>query len=120
MAYVIAHEFGHHVQSVMGISDEVQREVATDGSLRNELSTRQDLQADRLAGVWAHSSMAGVEPGDIDEALTAADVGDDQIQAFVSGRIDPQTWTHGSSKQRQTWFSTGHTSGSVADCDTFK
>ena len=121
MAYVIAHEFGHHIQTVTGISDEVQKEVAADGSRRNELSIKQELQADCLAGVWAHSAMAELDPGDIEEALTAAAaVGDDRIQATTSGRIDPETWTHGSSEQRQAWFTTGYTSGNVADCDTFK
>lgn len=121
MAYVIAHEFGHHIQTVLGISDEVQKEVAADPSRRNELSVKQELQADCLAGVWAHSAVAELEPGDIDEALTAAAaVGDDRIQASVSGRIDPESWTHGSSAQRQAWFNAGYRSGNVADCDTFK
>jgi len=121
MAYVIAHEFGHHIQTLTGVSDAVQQEVANDGSRRNELSVKQELQADCLAGVWAHSAMAELDPGDIDEALTAAAaVGDDRIQQATTGRIDPETWTHGSSEQRQAWFSAGYKSGNVADCDTFK
>ena len=121
MAYVIAHEFGHHIQTLTGVSDAVQQEVAKDGSRRNELSVKQELQADCLAGVWAHSAMAELEPGDIEEALTAAAaVGDDRIQEATSGRIDPESWTHGSSEQRQAWFSAGYKSGNVADCDTFK
>jgi predicted metalloprotease len=120
MAYVIAHEFGHHIQTVTGVSDEVQKMVAADGSRRNELSVKLELQADCLAGVWAHSAMSELEPGDIEEALTAAAaVGDDRIQAATSGRIDPESWTHGSSEQRQAWFSTGYRSGNVGDCDTF-
>lgn len=120
MAYVIAHEFGHHIQTVTGVSDEVQKMAAEDGSRRNELSVKQELQADCLAGVWAHSAVSELEPGDIEEALTAAAaVGDDRIQQTTSGRSDPESWTHGSSEQRQAWFSTGYKSGNVADCDTF-
>lgn len=121
MAYVIAHEFGHHIQTVTGVSDAVQQEIANDGSRANELSVKQELQADCLAGVWAHSAVAELEPGDIEEALTAAAaVGDDRIQESVAGRTDPESWTHGSSAQRQAWFKTGYASGNVADCDTFK
>jgi len=121
MAYVIAHEFGHHIQTVTGVSDEVQRLVAEDGSRRNELSVKQELQADCLAGVWAQSAMADLESGDIEEALTAAAaVGDDRIQGTTSGRIDPESWTHGSSEQRQAWFTNGFKSGNVGDCDTFR
>ena len=121
IAYVIAHEFGHHIQTVTGVSDAVQQEVARDSSRRNELSVKQELQADCLAGVWAHSAVGELDAGDINEAQTAAAaVGDDRIQASVSGRIDPESWTHGSSAQRQAWFSTGYKSGNVADCDTFK
>ena len=121
MAYVIAHEFGLHIQTLTGVSDAVQQEVANDSSRRNELSVKQELQADCLAGVWAHSAMAELDPGDIDEALAAAAaVGDDRIQQATTGRIDPETWTHGSSDQRQAWFSAGYKSGNVADCDAFK
>ena len=120
MAYVIAHEFGHHVQSATGVSQAVQDTVAQDGSRSNELSVKQELQADCLAGVWAHSAISELEPGDIEEAMTAAAaVGDDRIQASTTGRIDPESWTHGSSQQRQAWFTAGYRSGNVADCDTF-
>jgi predicted metalloprotease len=121
MAYVIAHEFGHHVQTATGVSQAVQDTVSQDGTRSNELSVKQELQADCLAGVWAHSAISELEPGDIEEALTAAAaVGDDRIQQGTSGRIDPESWTHGSSQQRQAWFTAGYRSGNVADCDTFK
>lgn len=121
MAYVIAHEFGHHVQTATGVSKAVSDTVSQDGSRSNELSVKQELQADCLAGVWAHSAISELEPGDIEEALgAAAAVGDDRIQQGTSGRIDPESWTHGSSEQRRAWFTTGYRSGNVADCDTFK
>jgi predicted metalloprotease len=121
MAYVIAHEFGHHVQTATGVSNAVRDTVSQDGSRSNELSVKQELQADCLAGVWAHSAISELEPGDIEEALgAAAAVGDDRIQQGTSGRIDPESWTHGSSEQRQAWFTVGYRSGNVADCDTFK
>ena len=108
------------IQTVTGVSDEVQKMAAEDGSRRNELSVKQELQADCLAGVWAHSAVSELEPGDIEVGLTAAAaVGDDRIQQTTSGRSDPESWTHGSSEQRQAWFSTGYKSGNVADCDTF-
>ncbi len=121
MAYVIAHEFGHHVQTATGVSKAVSDTVSQDGSRSNELSVKQELQADCLAGVWAHSAISELEPGDIEEALgAAAAVGDDRIQQGTSGRIDPESWTHGSSEQRQAWFTAGYRSGNVAECDTFK
>ena len=120
MAYVIAHEFGHHIQTATGVSQAVQDAVAKDGSRSNELSVKQELQADCLAGVWAHSAVSDLEPGDVEEALrAAAAVGDDRIQQRTTGRIDPESWTHGSSQQRQAWFSVGYGSGNVSDCDTF-
>ena len=73
-----------------------------------------------MAGVWAHSQIADLEPGDVEEALSAAAaVGDDRIQASTTGRIDPEAWTHGSAEQRTSWFQTGYRSGNVSDCDTF-
>ncbi|HSH55557.1 MAG TPA: neutral zinc metallopeptidase, partial [Candidatus Limnocylindrales bacterium] len=114
-AYVIAHEVGHHVQSLLGISDQVQP-----GD--NEASVRLELQADCFAGVWAHAVNAeGVfEPGEINEALDAASaVGDDRIQSATGGQVNPETWTHGSSEQRQNWFNRGFTSGRPSACDTF-
>ena len=120
IAYVIAHEFGHHVQTVLGISQSVQDQAQGDPSRRNDLSVRQELQADCMAGVWVHSQVADLEPGDIEEALSAATaVGDDRIQQSTTGRIDPESWTHGSAEQRSTWFQRGYQSGQVSDCDTF-
>jgi uncharacterized protein len=120
MAYVVAHEFGHHVQTALGVSEAVQQLVGQDPSRRNDLSVRQELQADCLAGVWAHSAESDLQPGDIDEALSAASaVGDDRIQEATQGRIDPESWTHGSAEQRSAWFTDGYRSGNVNDCDTF-
>jgi predicted metalloprotease len=121
-AYVIAHEIGHHVQDELGISDEVDRASRSDPSLANDLSVRLELQADCLAGVWAHSTYERglLEPGDVHEALdAAAAVGDDRIQESTTGRVNPETWTHGSSEQRSAWFSRGYASGVADDCDTF-
>lgn len=120
IAYVVAHEFGHHIQSVLGVSDAVQQQAAQDPGRRNDLSVRQELQADCLSGVWAHSAASDLEPGDIEEAISAAGaVGDDRIQQATTGRIDPESWTHGSADQRVAWFTTGYRSGNTADCDTF-
>jgi uncharacterized protein len=121
-AYVIAHEIGHHVQDELGISDEVDRASRNDPSLANDLSIRLELQADCLAGVWAHSTYERglLEPGDVREALdAAAAVGDDRIQEQTTGRISPETWTHGSSDQRTAWFSRGYDAGVADDCDAF-
>ena len=121
-AYVIAHEIGHHVQTLLGTNAAVQRESRDNPSERNELSVRLELQADCFAGVWGASAYARdvLEPGDIDEALkAAAAVGDDRIQQQTQGRIDPETFTHGTSEQRVTWFRTGFDSGDPNACDTF-
>ncbi len=91
MAYVVSHEFGHHVQDELGINQSVQDQMQADPARQNDLSVRMELQADCLAGVWAHSAVAELEPGDIDEALNAAaSVGDDRIQTKTQGRIDPE------------------------------
>jgi predicted metalloprotease len=120
MAYVVAHEFGHHIQTVLGISEQVQSMAAQDPSRQNDLSVRQELQADCLAGVWANSAQSDLQQGDVDEALSAAAaVGDDRIQQSTTGRIDPENWTHGSAEQRVAWFTTGYRSGNPDDCDTF-
>lgn len=116
-AYVIAHEVGHHVQSELGIMDQIQQQGNA-----NELSIKLELQADCFAGIWAHSiSNVGVfEPGEINEALdAAAAVGDDRIQQSVQGQITPETWTHGSSQQRVEWFTKGFDSGNPQVCNTF-
>jgi len=124
-AYVIAHEVGHHVQQELGISAEVQRlerDAPTDATGPAGLSTRLELQADCLAGVWAYSKQGeGVlEAGDVDEALrAAAGVGDDAIQRRATGRVDPEGFTHGSSAQRSRWFRAGLADGRAEACDTF-
>ena len=121
-AYVLAHEVGHHVQTLLGTNEAVQRESRENPSERNEFSVRLELQADCYAGVWAASVYArGVlEPGDVDEGLAAAAaVGDDRIQQQTQGRIDPESFTHGTSEQRATWFRTGFESGDPDACDTF-
>ncbi len=119
-AYVIAHEYGHHVQNLLGISRRV-RESST-RSNQNELSVRTELQADCFAGVWAHSAYQDnlLEPGDIEEGIGAAEaVGDDRIQATTTGRVNPESWTHGSADQRREWFLQGFESGDPNSCDTF-
>jgi predicted metalloprotease len=121
-AYVIAHEVGHHVQNLLGTNAAVQRESRENPSDANELSVRLELQADCFAGVWGASVYARgiLEPGDVREALAAAAaVGDDRIQEQTRGRIDPETFTHGTSEQRMTWFRTGFDSGDPEACDTF-
>ena len=121
-AYVVAHEIAHHVQNQTGILGQVEAAKAQAYAPPNELSIRLELQADCLAGVWGHSTYERglLERGDLDEALrAAAAVGDDRIQTMTIGRIQPETWTHGSSAQRRTWFGRGFQSGDPAACDTF-
>jgi predicted metalloprotease len=121
-AYVIAHEVGHHVQSQLGTSQEVRRLSSQDPDQANELSVRLELQADCFSGVWAHSvyTAGDLEEGDVEEATTAAAaVGDDRLQRRGSGRVDPDSFTHGSSEQRTRWFEQGRAGGEPADCDTF-
>jgi predicted metalloprotease len=124
-AYVIAHEVGHHVQTVTGISDKVRgAQSRASEAEQNALQVRMELQADCYAGIWAHHadrSRQLVEAGDIDEALGAANaVGDDTIQRRVQGNVNQESFTHGSGAQRQEWFRRGFSSGRVEDCDTFK
>jgi len=123
-AYVIAHEVGHHVQHLMGITDKVH---ASRGTLSeeeyNRLSVRLELQADFLAGVWANhaNSMSQIlEPGDIDEALNAASaIGDDRLQMQMQGQVVPDSFTHGTSAQRVRWFKKGFDTGDITQGDTF-
>lgn len=121
-AYVVAHEFGHHVQNLLGIDDDVRRAQQEDPGAANELSIRQELQADCFAGIWGHAAFNAelLEEGDLEEGLAAAAaVGDDRIQREATGRVRPESWTHGSSQQRVDWFKRGFDSGAVDDCDTF-
>lgn len=117
-AYVIAHEVGHHVQKLLGVSDKV---AAMRGRPDyNEYSVRLELQADLLAGVWANHTRQYLERGDIEEAMRAANaIGDDAIQKQAQGRVVPHSFTHGTSEQRMRWFSKGLKSGKIEDGDTF-
>ena len=124
-AYVIAHEVGHHVQHVLGITDKVEAQRRRVSEAQgNALSVRLELQADCLAGVWAHHSnkqKQWLEPGDVDEALNAASqIGDDTLQRKSQGVVVPESFTHGSSAQRVNWFKRGMASGRMADCNTFE
>lgn len=124
-AYVIAHEVGHHVQNLLGISDKVHAAQQRGGNraAANALSVRLELQADCFAGVWGHraDSMKKVlEPGEIEQALTAASaIGDDRLQRQAQGQVVPESFTHGSSEQRVRWFKRGMDSGDIRQCDTF-
>ncbi|QFU75842.1 hypothetical protein EY643_09320 [Halioglobus maricola] len=123
-AYVVAHEVGHHVQTLLGISQQV-RQAGSGRSKEevNALSVRQELQADCFAGIWGYHANRKeqiLDPGDLEEALRAATaIGDDRLQREAGQRVVPDSFTHGSSKQRVRWFKTGFEGGSVAACDTF-
>ena len=120
-AYVIAHEIGHHIQHVLGLDASFRERQASNPRDRNAASIALELQADCFAGVWGHSTdQRGIlETGDVEEGLgAAAAVGDDRIQKTATGRVNPETWTHGSSDQRVRWFKRGLTSGRIEDCDT--
>jgi hypothetical protein len=122
-AYVIAHELGHHAQRLMGIEQQVRQAQRSDPEAANELSVRLELQADCFAGVWGyHAAQRGIlEAGDLEEGLNAAAaIGDDRIQRRTSGRISPESWTHGSSAMRVEWFKRGLESGRCEECDTFQ
>lgn len=124
MAYVIAHEVGHHVQHVLGISDRVHRmQQGISEEQANQLSVKLELQADFLAGVWAHHDQKTkniLEEGDIEEALrTAEAIGDDRLQKQARGYVTPESFTHGTSKQRMYWFKKGFETGDIRQGDTF-
>ncbi len=124
-AYVIAHEVGHHVQTLLGISEAVMaRRQRVDRATANALSVRQELQADCYAGVWGHHADRArhvLEAGDLEEALgAAAAIGDDRLQRQAQGRVAPESFTHGTSTQRVRWFKQGFTSGDPRGCDTFR
>jgi len=121
-AYVIAHELGHHIQRLLGTEAKVRRAQQERPDAANDLSVRMELQADCYAGVWGHSTEQRniLEQGDVEEGLNAAAaVGDDRIQAASGGGIHPESFTHGSAKQRSSWFNRGFQSGRPEDCDTF-
>ncbi len=124
-AYVIAHEIGHHVQTLLGISKQIRKAQAKLGETEsNQLSVRQELQADCFAGLWAHHadrSRQVLEAGDLQEALTAAAaIGDDRLQKQSRGYVTPDSFTHGSSEQRVRWFKRGMKSGRISDCNSFE
>jgi predicted metalloprotease len=125
-AYVIAHEVGHHVQTLLGVSAKMQAARQRGERMQgdNGLLVRQELQADCLAGVWAHHAqqrLQWLEPGDLEEALNAANaIGDDRLQQQSQGQVMPDAFTHGTSAQRVRWFKTGFAQGQVNQCDTFK
>ncbi len=125
-AYIVAHEFGHHLQTILGIEPQVRQIQQRNPDRANEFSVAMELQADCLAGVWAtlstrvEGNSINLTEQNISEALNAAAaVGDDRIQAKTQGRVDPEGWTHGSAAQRQQWFSTGIKSGDLDTCNTF-
>jgi len=130
--YVIAHEYGHHVQNLVGTADQVTRSQQRDPSNANRYSVMLELQADCYAGVWAHYAAITKQEGtdvpflkpltddNIRDALSAAaSVGDDRIQEQATGRVNPESWTHGSSEQRQKWFTIGYQTGDPNKCNTF-
>ena len=128
-AYVLAHEIGHHVQNLTGIEARVHRVQEQNPSIVNEESVKLELQADCYAGVWGHDAAqpgraakgeVELDPGDADEALrAAAAIGDDRLQKLGTGHVVPETFTHGTSEQRVTWFTRGFTSGDPRQCETF-
>jgi uncharacterized protein len=122
--YIIAHEYGHHIQNLIGTNDQVQQAQQDDPGRANQYSVAMELQADCFAGVWVGDLAArGLldSPEEIREAIDAAEgVGDDRIQTKMQGRIDKESWTHGSAEQRQSWFTRGYNTGDPRQCDTFK
>jgi predicted metalloprotease len=121
-AYVIAHEVGHHIQTILGTSSKMrQAQQGLSQADANKLSVSLELQADFYAGVWAKYNQKYIEAGDIDEALSAAHaVGDDAIQSKMQGHVQPDTFTHGTSEQRKYWFKKGYATGDINQGNTFK
>ena len=122
-AYVLAHEIGHHVQKLIGVERRVRQLQGRSPGSANALSVKMELQADCLAGVWAHSTGERklLESGDVESALgAAAAVGDDSLQKMATGHVSPESFTHGTSQQRMTWFKRGMSEGTVAACNTFQ
>jgi len=122
-AYVLAHELGHHVQKLLGIEAKVRESQQRNPQAANQLSVGLELQADCFAGVWGHSTQQRnlLDPGDVDEGLkAAAAVGDDRLQRMSTGRVNPESFTHGSSAQRSQWFQRGFQDGTIAYCNTFQ
>ena len=121
--YIVAHEYGHHIQNLVGINDQVQQAQQNDPGRANQYSVAMELQADCFAGMWVGDVAARGKldsAAELKEALdAAAGVGDDRIQQKTQGRIDKESWTHGSAEQRQTWFTLGYNSGDPKQCDTF-
>ena len=121
-AFVLSHELGHHVQNMLGIEAKVTRLEQTEPGERNHLSVDLELQADCFGGVWAHHAQTEkiLDPGDIPAALSAvAAVGDDHLEKMTGHAVSPESWTHGSSQQRQSWFQRGFQSGDPSTCNTF-
>jgi predicted metalloprotease len=116
--YIIAHEYGHHVQNILGFNAQVQRAQRSDPDRANQYSVALELQADCYAGVWVGARNVLENPAELDEAIAAAEgVGDDRIQQTTQGRIDPESWTHGSAEQRKSWFLQGFNSKDPRTCD---
>ncbi len=122
VAYVLAHEYGHHIQKILGTSDKMrQAQQGKSEVVANKLSVALELQADFYAGVWAHNNQELLEEGDIEEALSAANaVGDDAIQSKMQGQVVPDTFTHGSSAKRMEWFKKGYKTGDISQGTTFQ
>jgi predicted metalloprotease len=120
-AYVIAHEVGHHVQTLLGIAEKVTAaRLRSSKTEANRLSVRMELQADCLAGVWARDNKNILEQGDIEEGINAATaIGDDRLQKRSQGYVVPESFTHGTSAQRVEWFKRGIQTGDISQCDTF-
>lgn len=122
-AYIIGHEVGHHVQNLLGILDKVQASQYINAALANPINVRLELQADCLAGMWAHHAEKvhfRLEPQDVDDALKATRaLGDDRLQMQTIGTVQPESFTHGTGVQRTTWFMRGFRSGQLSQCDTF-